>query len=341
MGSDMGRIIAVANIKGGVGKTTTVINVGAGLALMGARVLLVDTDVQGNIAVSLGVSPKHTLSEVLMDHRPVSDCLTPARRNLDLLAADHTLLNAQIALSHKPSWVHTLRRQLSPMKMHYDVIFIDAPGSLTPMTIGVLLAADEVIVPTTVEPLSLKGLSMLTRQMHQLTSRAILSKIVPTMYDVRLRQSGELLERLIQVYGPLVAKPIRINARLSEATAKGQTIYEYDARSRGALDYAELVNQLSMAWNLYPRISSSPSPFVFSPPPPSPDGFRLVPLSPSSSSPEPQSAPWGSRANPMLPHTHTCPHCGRLLKRTTLAGYRVVYCDHCRYRRQGVKERRQ
>lgn len=367
----MGRIIAVTNIKGGIGKTTTVINVGAGLALKGARVLLVDADAQGNVALSLGISPRRTISQVLVEGIPVADCLTPARPNLDILAADDTLLSAQIALAHRSNWGRTFQHMLSPLKEAYDFLFIDAPGSLTPLTINALLAANEILVPTTIEHLSIKGLAILFKQVARITvGSSMVRMIVPTMYDARLRQSSDLLGQLRTTYGKLVADPIRINTRLSESTAKGRTIYEYDARSRGALDYAHLVNRLGDVWGFQkpasrpgeqkppatePPAAPSPPPIATPatkgenghskdapspqpPPPPAPALRRISPLQKSLStrlaSTTKQSPHLPAAEEPALPRT--CPHCGTLLKRTTLAGYRVVYCDNCKYKQQAL-----
>src|SRR5690242_2812606 len=108
----MGRVIAISNLKGGIGKTTTVVNIGAGLALKGARVLLVDVDAQGNLAMALGIRPRRTLYEVLVDGAQAADCVCAARPNLDLLAADQTLLAAQPIIARRPDWSRVLDQEL-------------------------------------------------------------------------------------------------------------------------------------------------------------------------------------------------------------------------------------
>ncbi|MCG8353858.1 MAG: ParA family protein [Chloroflexales bacterium] len=366
----MGRVIAVTNLKGGIGKTTTVVNVSAGLALKGARVLLVDVDAQGNLSLALGVTPRRTLYEALVDGRHPKDCITSARPNLDLLAANETLLTAQPTISQRADWSRVLEKALHPIKANYDFIFIDCGGSLTVLNINALIAANEVLVPTTVESLSIKGLELLFKQIIRIKNHTgCIRAIVPTMYDSRLRQSGELLEYLQMTYGALVLPPIRINVRLSESTAQGRTIYEHDPRSRGALDYAQLVERLSQIWD-----------FTITNPPQAQnnatkrstaalyqnDGATSRVATPANDASEPCSAQADS---PLVPDpatyaaaSHeqndtatqqpaeeherpvvtgagnvlqlTCPHCGHTLQRTMVAGYRVAYCDHCKYKHQ-------
>jgi chromosome partitioning protein len=319
----MGRIVAVTNLKGGIGKTTTVVNLSAGLALRGARVLLVDVDAQGNLSMALGVRPRRTLYEVLVDGAPMADCITSARKNLDLVAADESLLTAQPEIARRPDWGRVLEKALLPVRGRYDVIMIDCGGSLTVLNLNALTAATDVLVPTTVEPFSLKGLEMLIQQIRQVKgSSGALRAIVPTMYDARTRQSVALLETLRTRYGELVLPPIRVNVRLSECSALGKTIYEYDPRSRGAFDYAQLVERLSE------RMSLGPSPSRPAPPPVSPPQAR----EPEPPNHTPADQPVVTGAGSIL--GTSCPNCGHPLQRATVAGYRVIYCDHCKYRRQ-------
>lgn len=366
----MGRVIAVTNIKGGIGKTTTVVNIGAGMALRGARVLLVDVDAQGNLAMALGVTPRRTIYDVLVDGARAGDCLTPARPNLDVLAADETLLGAQPVVSRRTDWSRVLKQVLAPLKPDYDFIFIDSPGSLTVLSVNALMAASEVVVPTTVEHLSLKGLDLLFQQIRRiLAGSSTVRMIVPTMYDARLRQSNDLLKHLQETYGPLVASPIRVNVKLAESISAGRTIFEYDARSRGAVDYARLVECLCDLWR-FPAASALPpaearngqepaspnglldvapasvlssphEPGEGLPPPAEPDPFPAVPepsppplsrISTTRAQEREQPVVAGGGSGYALPLT--CPHCGHLLRRTTVAGYRVAYCDACSYKQQ-------
>ena len=320
----MGRVIAVVNLKGGIGKTTTVVNLGAGLALRGSRVLLVDTDAQGNLAMALGAAPRRSLYEVLIDGADPNACVHHARPNLDLLAADATLLGAVPAISTRPDWSRALSKALRPAIPNYDIILIDSGGSLTPMNINALTAASEIIAPTTVEPFAIRGVEMLIEQLAKLHGGA-LRMIVPTMYDPRTRQSEELLATLRATHGDLVAPPVRVNVRLSESQAHGQTIYEYDPRSRGAADYANLVEHVVQVFNIG-QPAARPAPTAPSRPltaPGAPPAATAAPL------PAPRPAAPPPRALPT-----TCPNCGRPIKLATAAGYRVAFCESCHFHTQ-------
>jgi chromosome partitioning protein len=208
---------------------------------------------------------------------------------------------------------------------------IDCGGSLTVLNLNALMAATDVLVPTTVEPFSLKGLEMLIQQIRQVKGGSgSLRAIIPTMYDARTRQSVELLETLRARYGELVLPPIRVNVRLSECSALGKTIYEYDPRSRGALDYAQLVERLSerMSIGAAPARPAPPAARPLPEPPPQPE---LAPA-PEPARPAPAAPPVVTGGGSVL--STSCPNCGRPLQRATVAGYRVAYCDYCKYRHQ-------
>jgi chromosome partitioning protein len=345
----MGRIVAVTNLKGGIGKTTTVVNVGAGLALKGARVLLVDVDAQGNLSPALGVTPKHTIYEVLVDRCDPTRCIIPARPNLDLLPADDSLLSAQALISQRPDWSRVLEQALTPLKRSYDFILIDAPGSLTVLSANALSASTDLLVPTTVESLSLKGLNLLFKQVARLKpGSSSVRLIVPTLFDARLRQSNELLEQLRTTYGALIANPIRVNVRLSEATSAGQTIYEYDRRSRGALDYAHLVDRLSDMLGFQapprksvPKVSNGHTvPAEVAVAQPVTNGADTpAPVQQEQPVQQPAAAVARNGRDPVVAGAgnvlqEQCPNCGHPLRRATLAGYRVSFCDHCKYKQQ-------
>jgi chromosome partitioning protein len=299
-----------------VGKTTTVVNLGAGLSLKGLRVLLVDVDPQGNLATALGLQPKRTLYEVLIDGKSAAQCIVQARPNLDLLASDATLMNAQPLMTQRPDWAHLLSRALKPLGPQYDIALIDCSASLSVMNVSALLAAGDVLVPTAVEHLALRGIELLQQQLQRIGSGAIRA-IIPTMYDSRQRQSHELLKYLHTHYGALVTEPIRVNVRLSEAPALGRTIYEHDPRSRGALDYAQLVEHVSQKLGLSDA-RPAPQPAV-------------APAQTIPAQPAPQSA-----ESPLFqgPTHEPCPVCKHPLQQAVLAGYRVRYCDNCHYKRQ-------
>src|SRR5262249_38966706 len=242
----MGRVIAISNAKGGIGKTTTVVNIGAGLALKGARVLLVDVDAQGNLALALGVRPRRTLYELLIDGARPADCVSNARPNLDLIAGDQGLLGVQTIISKRPDWSRALEHGLRPLVGEYDFILIDSGGSLTTLTTNALTAASDVIVPTAIEHFSLKSIELLFTQVAQVKGgRASIRLIIPTLFDPRVRQSGGRVGRAGARWGPRGAPPPGLSVRLSGARRRGQTIYEYAPRSGGAVDSALFVERPS------------------------------------------------------------------------------------------------
>jgi chromosome partitioning protein len=340
----MGRVIAVSNLKGGIAKTTTVVNLGAGLALKGARVLLVDVDAQGNLALALGVRPRRTLYEVVVDGAPAADCVHPARPNLDLIASDSALLSVQPVIARRPDWSRALEQGLRPLFGAYDFILIDSGGSLTMLNANALVCASDVLVPTAVEHFSVKSIELLFEHVTRVKGHSgSIRMIIPTLYDPRVRQSGELLADLRTRYGALVTDPVRVNVRLSEAPTRGRTIYEYDPRSRGAADYAQLVERVSDTFGFS---SAPPSPTrqaVLAPiAAPAPVTAPATPVTvPAAPEPTPVTAPAipEPKPSPVQPPRSSfapaaCPNCGHVLQHATMAGYRVSYCDHCKYKTQ-------
>lgn len=262
---------------------------------------------------------------MLVDGARPADCITTARTNLDLLASNDSLLGAQPIIARRSDWSRTLDQALRTVSRQYDFTLIDVPGSLTIFSVNALMASDELLVPTTVEHLSIRGLAILFKQVDRITAGStIVRMIVPTMYDPRLRQSALLLEQLQGTYGSLVGQPVRINVRLSESSFAGQTIYEFDAHSRGAVDYALLVKRLSELWGYPPsaRASAEPAREAVTE---RRNGRAVVP-SPAPPAPAPPIA--------AMPRPLTCPHCGGLLRRTITAGYRILSCDKCHYQEQ-------
>jgi chromosome partitioning protein len=320
----MGRVIAVANAKGGIGKTTTVVNIGAGLALKGARVLLVDVDPQGNLALALGVRPRRTLYDVLADDARAADCVVPARQNLDLLASNESLLGIQPLIARRADWSRALDLGLRPLYASYDFVLLDSGGSLTTLNTNALACASDVIVPTAIEHFSLKSIDLLFTQVKQVKGNSSsIRLIIPTLFDPRVRQSGELLADLKARFGPLVAEPIRVNVRLSEAPTLGKTIYEYDPRSRGAIDYALLVERLSVQLGYHTNGSAA--------------GVRpaAAPAPATAPAPAPEYVPPVGSAFRGPPG---CPNCGHPLQFAILAGYRVAYCENCKYKNQTLAQ---
>ncbi len=242
------RKIAVSLTKGGVGKTTTAVNLAAGLTLTGSRVLLVDTDTQGHASYMLGLRPKAGLGEILLEHQDTANVIEEARDRLWLISGGETLAGVKRLISQKETGgVNILTRKLTSLEGRYDYVILDTSPGWDSMTINVFFYATEILAPVSLEVLTIKGLVDFDKRLAAIRRyRAISIKhILPTFLDGRVRKSGEILEQLRAHYGEKICPPIRYNVRLSEAAGYGQTIYEYAPRSPGAEDYKRLTDRIA------------------------------------------------------------------------------------------------
>ncbi len=248
------RVMAVANQKGGVGKTTTAVNLGAALAEMGYRVLLVDLDPQGNATTGVGVNARNLQSsiyDVLLADLPMEDCIEPTGvRNLFVAPAMIDLAGAEIELVPAFSRELRLRRAIERMDGDFDFIIIDCPPSLGLLTVNGLAAATEVVVPIQCEYYALEGLGQLMRNVQlvqrNLNPRLDLSTIILTMYDARTKLAEQVAKEVRKHFGAKVCRNIvPRTVRLSEAPSFGQPIIVFDSTSRGALAYRELAKEVS------------------------------------------------------------------------------------------------
>jgi chromosome partitioning protein len=237
------RKIAIVGFKGGIGKTTTCVNLGAALALRGHRVLLIDTDTQANLAICLGVNNyQKTIADVIIRKAKAQECIVPARKNLDLLPSSLALFKAQQRMVLEMAREEIFNELFSGIE-GYEYQIVDCAPSLSLLTINALVYVDEVFIPVSMEMLAMAGaeqfMGYLQNIARTLGRAAAIRLIIPTMVDERRRVSKQVV-KLLQELGPRVAKPIRIDTQLSEAPGHGQTIFEYASRSRGAADYARL-----------------------------------------------------------------------------------------------------
>ena len=247
----MARIIAIANQKGGVGKTTTCVNLTAALRERGLRVLLVDLDPQGNSSSGIGADKNEgaTIYDAICGDAPIRDVIRRTEYG-DVIASNKTLAGAEIELVGTPDRETVVRRALAPIREDYDFILIDCPPSLGLITLGALCAADGVLVPVQCEYYALEGLADLMYTLRLVRSRLNtaleLDGILLTMYDSRTNLSAQVAEEVKRHFpGKLFSAVIPRNVRLSEAPSFGRPIFDYDRASRGAEAYLRLADELA------------------------------------------------------------------------------------------------
>ena len=253
-GSELPRVISIANQKGGVGKTTTAVNLGAALAELGYRVLVVDLDPQGNATTGLGISHRNvegSIYDVIMNDTPMDDCVEPTSvKNLFVCPATIDLAGAEIELVPAFSRELKLKRALQGARDDYDFTLIDCPPSLGLLTVNGLAASDDVLVPIQCEYYALEGLGQLLRNVALVKSNLNpdldVRGIVLTMYDARTRLAVQVEKEVREHFGPKVYRTVvPRTVRISEAPSFGEPIIVFDATSRGAVAYRELAKEVS------------------------------------------------------------------------------------------------
>jgi chromosome partitioning protein len=242
------RCIAVALSKGGVGKTTTAVNLAAGLVRRGRSVLLVDMDTQGQVAKMLGIQPRNGMAEVISNEVQLEEAVVEARPGLWLLPGGRALAGLKRVIDRKEyGGERTISETLAPLDNCYDYAIVDTAPGWDVLTVNALFYAQEVVAPVALEVMSLQGLVEFEHSMQAIQryhKELRLSYVLPTFLDRRVRKSENMLQQLRTRYGDLVCAPIRYNVRLSEAPGFGQTVFEFAPSSPGAEDYLALTERI-------------------------------------------------------------------------------------------------
>ena len=255
----MGKVIAIANQKGGVGKTTTAINLAASFAVLEHKTLLIDADPQANATSGVGFDPKNVKTSIyeciIEEVEPANIILSTNTPNLDLLPAHIDLVGAEIELINLPGREKMMRKVINKIKDNYDFIIIDCSPSLGLIVVNSLAAADSVIIPVQCEYFALEGLGKLLNtikivQSH-INTELDIEGILLTMYDQRLRLSNQVVEEVKTHFQQMVFNTIiQRNTKLGEAPSFGETIIMYDAESKGAVNYLNLAREILQKNNL-------------------------------------------------------------------------------------------
>ena len=242
------RKIAIALSKGGVGKTTSAVNLASGIARAGKTVLLIDADTQGQVGRALGENPESGLAEYILGNVELDASIHSTRENLWLLSGGRSLSGIKRLISRKDyGGETTLAEALEPLESRFDFVFVDTAPGWDVLTVNVLFYVNEILAPVSLEVLTLQGLMEFSESVgaiQKYNKNLHIKYILPTFYDRRVKKSEEIYAQLKKHFGEIVCPPVRYNVRLSEAPGYGLTIFEYSPRSAGAEDYKKLTERI-------------------------------------------------------------------------------------------------
>lgn len=244
------RKIAIQNLKGGTGKTTTVVSLASGLAQKGKKVLVLDVDVQGHVKESLGVNHQYTMYDLLIKDTFIDECIVPARQNLDCVISDNLLTAAETQLTAMVGreTILKLRMEHIDHSNRYDFVFIDCAPTLSILNQNALMYADEIIIPISMDYLAMLGATQVIDNLLMLKKHLkkdiLFTGIVPTFFEKITNMSQEVLEALKETYKEKVLPEVRTDTKIKQASSAHQSILEFDSKSRAAEDYVKICEVL-------------------------------------------------------------------------------------------------